>query len=123
MRISDRSSDMCSSDLTVVLVGGSWVVQLLVSATAGYALAVIRPWFGRIVYGAFLVTLFVPATVTLIALYLTVLDMPLLGISLTDTPWAVWLPAGAHAFKHLLVKQFFERSEERRGGKRGDRQG
>nr|WP_201468540.1 carbohydrate ABC transporter permease [Microbacterium hydrocarbonoxydans] len=93
---------------TVVLVGGSWVVQLVVSATAGYALAVIRPWFGRIVYGAFLVTLFVPGTVTLIALYLTVLDMPLLGIGLTDTPWAVWLPAGANAFTILLVKQFFE---------------
>ncbi|ALX66167.1 ABC-type sugar transport system,permease component [Microbacterium sp. XT11] len=93
---------------TVVLVGGSWLVQLLVSATAGYALAVIRPWFGRIVYGALLVTLFVPGTVTLIALYLTVLDMPLLGIGLTDTPWAVWLPAGANAFTILLVKQFFE---------------
>lgn len=93
---------------TVVLVGGSWVVQLLVSVTAGFALAVIRPWYGRFVYGAFLVTLFVPGTVTLIALYLTVLDMPLLGIGLNDTPWAVWLPAGANAFTILLVKQFFE---------------
>lgn len=93
---------------TVVLVGGSWVVQLLVSVTAGFALAVIRPWYGRFVYGAFLVTLFVPGTVTLIALYLTVLDLPLLGIRLVDTPWAVWLPAGASAFTILLVKQFFE---------------
>lgn len=93
---------------TIVLVGGSWIVQLLVSATAGFALAVIRPWYGRFVYGAILLTLFVPGTVTLIALYLTVLDLPLLGISLTDTPWAVWLPAGANAFTILLVKQFFE---------------
>jgi multiple sugar transport system permease protein len=93
---------------TVVLVLGSWVVQLVVSTTAGFALAVIRPWYGRFVYGAFLVTLFVPATVTLIALYLTVLDLPLLGFGITDTPWAVWLPAGANAFTILLVKQFFE---------------
>jgi multiple sugar transport system permease protein len=93
---------------TVVLVGGSWIVQLVVSATAGFALAVIRPWYGRFVYGAILLTLFVPGTVTLIALYLTVLDLPLLHVSLTDTPWAVWLPAGANAFTILLVKQFFE---------------
>jgi multiple sugar transport system permease protein len=93
---------------TVVLVLGSWVVQLVVSTTAGFALAVVRPWYGRFVYGAFLVTLFVPATVTLIALYLTVLDLPLLGFGITDTPWAVWLPAGANAFTILLVKQFFE---------------
>lgn len=93
---------------TIVLVGGSWVVQLVVSATAGFALAVIRPWYGRFVYGAILLTLFVPGTVTLIALYLTVLDLPLIGIGLTDTPWAIWLPAGANAFTILLVKQFFE---------------
>lgn len=93
---------------SIVLVAGSWVVQLVVATTAAYALAVIRPWYGRFVYGAFLVTLFVPGTVTLIALYLTVLDLPLLGVGITDTPWAVWLPAGAHAFSILLVKQFFD---------------
>jgi multiple sugar transport system permease protein len=93
---------------SVVLVAGSWLVQLVVATTAGFALAVVRPWYGRVVHAAFLVTLFVPGTVTLIALYLTVLDLPLLGISITDTPWAVWLPAGAHAFSILLVKQFFE---------------
>ncbi|GAA5206142.1 carbohydrate ABC transporter permease [Microbacterium kyungheense] len=93
---------------TVILVLGSWIVQLVVSTTAGFALAVIRPWYGGVVYGAFLVTLFVPATVTLIALYLTVLDLPLLGVGITDTPWAVWLPAGANAFTILLVKQFFD---------------
>jgi multiple sugar transport system permease protein len=36
-------------------------------------------------------------------LYLTVLDL-----SLVDTPWAVWLPAGAHAFNVLIMKQFFD---------------
>ncbi|TDE90343.1 carbohydrate ABC transporter permease [Occultella glacieicola] len=93
---------------TVVLVAGSWLVQLIVATTAGFALAVIRPWFGRFVYGALLATLFVPGTVTLIALYLTVLDLPGLGISIADTPWAIWLPAGAHAFNVLLAKQFFD---------------
>lgn len=93
---------------TVWLVAGSWVVQLVVATTAGFALAVVRPWYGRFVYAALLVTLFVPGTVTLIALYLTVLDLPGLGISLADTPWAIWLPAGAHAFNILLAKQFFD---------------
>lgn len=93
---------------TVILVAGSWIVQLIVATTAAFALSVIRPWYGRFVYAALLATLFVPATVTFIALYLTVLDLPLFGVSLTDTPWAVWLPAGAHAFSILLAKQFFD---------------
>jgi multiple sugar transport system permease protein len=93
---------------TVVLVAGSWLVQLLVATTAGYALSVIRPWYGKYVYGAFLATLFVPGTVTLIALYLTVLELPGLNVSIVDTPLAVWLPAGANAFNILLTKQFFD---------------
>lgn len=88
---------------TVVLVAGSWIVQLLVAATGAFALSVLRPRFGRFIYAAVLATLFVPGTVSLVALYLTVLDL-----SLADTPWAVWLPAGAHAFNVLIMKQFFD---------------
>lgn len=93
---------------TVVLVGGSWLTQLVVATTAGYALSVLRPWFGRYVYAAILATLFLPGTVSMVALYLIVLDLPGIGINLTDTPLAVWLPAGAHAFNVLLAKQFFD---------------
>jgi multiple sugar transport system permease protein len=93
---------------TLVLVGGSWLTQLFVATTAGYALSILRPRFGRHVYVAILATLFLPGTVTMVALYLTVLHVPGLGISLTDTPFAVWLPAGAHAFNILLAKQFFD---------------
>ncbi|GII31872.1 carbohydrate ABC transporter permease [Planotetraspora mira] len=88
---------------TVVLVGGSWFVQLFVAAAGAFALSVLRPRFGRLVYGAVLATLFVPGSVSLVALYLTVLDL-----SLVNSPWAVWLPAGAHAFNVLIMKQFFD---------------
>ncbi|MGK5672908.1 carbohydrate ABC transporter permease [Micromonospora sp. URMC 106] len=88
---------------TVVLVGGSWAVQLVVATTGAFALSVLRPRYGRIVYAGILATLFVPGTVSLVALYMTVLDL-----SLVNTPWAVWLPAGAHAFNVLIMKQFFD---------------
>ncbi|MER7245591.1 carbohydrate ABC transporter permease [Kribbella sp. NPDC000426] len=93
---------------TLVLVGGSWLSQIVVATTAGYALSVLRPWLGRVIYVAILATLFVPGTVSMVALYLTVLHVPGLGIDLTGTPLAVWLPAGAHAFNVLLAKQFFD---------------
>jgi multiple sugar transport system permease protein len=93
---------------TVVLVAGSWFVQLLVAVTAGYALSILRPRFSRVVHAGIMATLFVPGSVSLVALYLTVLHMPLLGVSIADSPFAVWLPAGAHAFNILIVKQFFD---------------
>ena len=55
-----------------------------------------------------LATLFVPAVVLLVPLYLTILHPPLIGTSLINTFWAVWLPAGASAFNVLLVTRFFD---------------
>ncbi|GAA5193901.1 carbohydrate ABC transporter permease [Rugosimonospora acidiphila] len=93
---------------TVVLVAGSWFVQLFVAITAGYALSILRPRFSRVVHAGIMVTLFVPGSVSLVALYLTVLHLPLFGVSIANSPLAVWLPAGAHAFNILIVKQFFD---------------
>jgi multiple sugar transport system permease protein len=54
------------------------------------------------------VTLFVPGVISLVPLYLTVVDVPLVGVSLIDTYWAVWLPAAANAFTVLIVTRFFD---------------
>ncbi|MEU6608506.1 carbohydrate ABC transporter permease [Streptomyces shenzhenensis] len=93
---------------TFLIVGGSWFVQLFVSATAGFALSVLRPRFGRVVYGAVLATMFVPYTVNMVSLFVTVTDLPFLHLNLGDTYWAIWLPAGTNAFTVLLAKQFFD---------------
>jgi multiple sugar transport system permease protein len=93
---------------TVVLAAGSWFVQLLVATTAGYALSVLRPRYGKALTGIVLATLFVPSVVLLVPLYLTIVDPPLLKVSLINTFWAVWLPAGANAFNILIVQRFFD---------------
>ncbi|WP_241493694.1 carbohydrate ABC transporter permease [Microbacterium testaceum] len=93
---------------TVVLVAGSWVIQIGVCTLAAYALAILRPWWGKYVYGAILATLFVPGTVTLISLYLTVRSMPVTGWNLLNTPWAIWGPAAVSAFSIVILKRFFD---------------
>jgi multiple sugar transport system permease protein len=93
---------------SMVLASGAWLVQLVVATTGGYALAVLRPRYGPVLYWLVLSTLFVPAVVLLVPLYLTVIDPPLLGRSMINTFWAVWLPAGANAFNVLLAKRFFD---------------
>lgn len=72
-------------------MGGSWFFQLLVATCGAYALSVLRPRYGRVVYYAVLATLFIPGTTSLVALYLVVLHLPLTGVSIANTPWAVWL--------------------------------
>ena len=93
---------------TLWVAAGSWAVQIVVATTAGYALSILRPRYAGVLNALVLGTLFVPSVVLLVPLYLTVLDVPFLGISLINTFWAVWLPAGASAFNVLLVKRFFD---------------
>jgi len=93
---------------TVVIAAGSWVVQMIVATTGGYVLSVLRPRYASALNALVLATLFVPAVVLLVPLYLTILDTPLIHRNLINTYWAVWLPAGANAFNVVLVKRFFD---------------
>ncbi|WP_369371979.1 carbohydrate ABC transporter permease [Promicromonospora sp. Populi] len=93
---------------TVIVAVGAWFFQILVATTGGYVLSVLRPRYGNAIFGLVLATLFVPSVVLLVPLYLTILDVPIVHISLLNTFWAVWLPMGASAFNVLLVKRFFD---------------
>jgi multiple sugar transport system permease protein len=93
---------------TVVLAIGSWFAQIVVATTAGFALSILRPKYARILTGLVLTTLFVPAVVLLVPLYIEIVHPPLIHHSFVDSYWAVWLPAGASAFNVVLVKRFFD---------------
>jgi multiple sugar transport system permease protein len=93
---------------TVVLAFGSWLVQLVVATTGGYVLAVLRPKYAPLLKGLLLATLFVPAVVLLVPLYVEIVRLPIVHRSLIDNYWAVWLPAGASAFNVIIVTRFFD---------------
>ena len=94
---------------TVVLAFGSWLVQIVVATTGGFVLggapAEVR---ARVVSALLLLTLFVPAVVLLVPLYIEIVNPPLIDRSFIDSYWAIWLPAGASAFNVILVARFFE---------------
>jgi multiple sugar transport system permease protein len=93
---------------TIWLAAGSWFVQLLVATTGGYVLSVLRPPWARVVNALVIATLFVPAVVLLVPLYLTILNPPLVGTSMINSFFAVWLPSGASAFNVVIMTRFFD---------------
>ena len=82
--------------------------QIVVATTGGYALSVLRPRYAQARHGLLLTTLFVPAVVLLVPLYIEIVHPPLIHHSFIDSYWAIWLPAGASAFNVVLVKRFFD---------------
>jgi multiple sugar transport system permease protein len=93
---------------TVALAIGSWLCQLVVATTGGFALSVLRPRYAGVIKALLLTTLFVPAVVLLVPLYILIVNPPLVGHSFIDSYWAIWLPAGASAFNVVLVTRFFD---------------
>lgn len=93
---------------TLVQAVGAAVLGCVVALTGAYVLSVLRPAWAPILRALVLLTLLVPATVTLVPLYLNAVHLPLLGVRLLNTPWAIWLPAAANAFSVLVVSRFMD---------------
>jgi len=93
---------------TAILALGAIVLQFLVSATAAYSLSKLKPVLSNALLFFFLSTLMVPALAYLIPQYLTVVHLPIFGISLVDSWWAIWLPEAASAFNIIILKSFFD---------------
>jgi multiple sugar transport system permease protein len=87
---------------------GALVFQLVFDTAAAYALSKLRPALGNVVLGMMLATLMIPAMVLLVPQYLTAIDLPIVHLSLLDSPFAIWLPAVANAFNILLLMRFFD---------------
>jgi multiple sugar transport system permease protein len=93
---------------TIVIAFGSWLAQIAIATTAGYGLSILKPRFAGVMTAMVILTLFVPPIVTLVPLYLTIVDVPFVHVSMIDSYWAIWLPAGASAVNIILMKRFFE---------------
>jgi len=92
-----------------VVVGGSVLLQLLVSALAAYSLSHMKPLGGRFIMMGFLVTLMIPGIAYIVPLYLTIRDIPILHINLLNSYWGLWLPYAVNAFAIFVLKTFFDR--------------
>ncbi|GIE47894.1 sugar ABC transporter permease [Amorphoplanes nipponensis] len=93
---------------TVLYAVGGWLIALIFDVGVAYALSKLKPVLGKILLGAVLASLMLPASALLVPAYLTVVDVPLVHVNLLNTPWALWLPAAANAFNVYVLKRFFD---------------
>ncbi len=93
---------------SLILAAGAVVLQILVSATAAYALSKLRPAGKNIIQFSFFCTLMVPPVVYLIPQFVNISDLPLIHVSLINSWAGVWLPEAASALNILILKSFFD---------------
>jgi multiple sugar transport system permease protein len=93
---------------TLILAGGAVFLQMLVSATAAYALSKLRVAGKGVIQFAFFSTLMVPPIVYLVPQFVNISNLPLINVSLFNSWGGVWLPEAASALNILLLKSFFD---------------
>jgi multiple sugar transport system permease protein len=93
---------------TTYYAAGALALQLVFDVAAAYALSKLRPVLGNLVLAMMLATLMIPATVLVIPNYLTAINVPVLHLSLINSPVAIWMPAVANGFNIFLLKRFFD---------------
>lgn len=86
-----------------ISVAGSVVCAVVFNGLLAYALSIIRPRGSRIVYGLILGSLMIPATTSIVPLFINLNKLGLTGSFLP-----LWLVIGANAFFVVLYKQFFD---------------
>lgn len=93
---------------TFLIALGQWVFSVVVASTAAFGLSKLRPKFGGVWLVLFIAMLMVPAEAVLIPRYLTVVNVPVVDVSLLNTWWALWLPGAVNAFNIFIFKRFFD---------------
>lgn len=88
---------------TVIIALGTTFFMLLITLTGAYVLGVLKPRYAGFMNAAILATLFIPGVISLVPLYLTIIDLGII-----DSWWAVWLPGAVSAFNILIVKQYLQ---------------
>ncbi len=86
-----------------ISVAGSVISAVIFNGLLAYGLAIIKPRGHKIVFGLVMWSLLIPATTSIVALFV---NINRIGLNQSFIP--LWLSLGANAFYVVLFKQFFE---------------
>ena len=91
---------------SVMLIVGCWFCDITINGLAGYVLSRIKPRGSGFVDKAIFWSMLLPG-ISMVPLYITFMDVPLLHINLSGSYLPLWIMAGTNAFNILLFKNFF----------------
>jgi multiple sugar transport system permease protein len=93
---------------TILIAAGSVIAAVVLNGLAGYVISCLKPRGSVAVLTAIIWTMLLPTTLSMVPLFKNMIDLPFLGVNLSNTYWPMWLCAGANAFNILLFKDSFD---------------
>lgn len=93
---------------TLCIAAGNLVVCIISTGFAGYVLSKLKPKGWKLVLSAILWTMLLPSSVSMVPLFMSFVDFPIIHANLTNTYLPLWMMAGANTFYMLVFKNFFD---------------
>lgn len=94
---------------SIVLILGTLVVEIATSTIGGYVISRLKPKGVKTFYALILWTMMMPNTLSMVPLFMTFIDFPILHLNMMNTYWPMWIMAGANCFHIMMFKDFFDK--------------
>lgn len=91
-----------------IIFAGCWVGEVIVGGIAGYTISRLKPRGGKLLFSVMLWTMMMPHTLTMVPMFMTWTDFPLIHINFQNTFIPLWAGSMANIFHILLFKNFFD---------------
>jgi multiple sugar transport system permease protein len=91
---------------TLYIIAGCWAFDVTLNGLAGYVLSKVRPIGSSLLETLIFWTMLLPG-ISMVPLYMTFVDVPLIHVNLIGTFIPMWLMAGCSAFNIFLFRNFF----------------
>lgn len=91
---------------TLCIIAGCLTFDIMLNGIAGYVLSKVRPKGSAVLEILIFGTMLLPG-ISMVPLYMTFVDFPLLHINMVGSFTPIWMMAGANAFNILLFRNFF----------------
>lgn len=91
---------------SVNLILGCWAFDIIINGLAGYVLSRVKPMGSRVIEVLVFWSMLLPG-ISMVPLYMTFVDVPLIHVNLVGSYLPIWLMSGASAFNILLFRNFF----------------
>lgn len=92
---------------SLILIVGCLIFDIGLNGMLGYVISRLKPTGSKLIDKLVFWSMLLPG-ISMVPLYITFVDVPLLHINLTGSYLPMWLMAGCNAFNVLLFKNFFD---------------
>lgn len=93
---------------SMILFFGCWFGEVIVGGIAGYIISRLKPKGSKLLFTLMLWTMMMPHTLTMVPMFMTWTDFPLIHINFQNTWIPLWTGSMASIFNILLFKNFFD---------------